>query len=221
MKNNLTLVIGNKNYSSWSLRPWLALKQAKAPFREVRIPIHQKGSGKKIDSYSKAGRVPILFDGKVKVWESLAICEYAAEKFPQARLWPADPASRAEARAVANEMHAGFVNLRRHMPMNCRASIPLKKLPAPVQADVNRVTSIWKECRNRYGKKGPFLFGAFTAADAMYAPICLRFRTYGVKLDPVSRAYAESVLSLPAVREWVAAARREKEIIPDLEVKPS
>lgn len=216
----LTLVIGNKNYSSWSLRPWILLRQAGIPFKEIRIPIHRPESGAKIEKYSKAGKVPVLLDGKITVWESLAICEYAAEKFRSKKLWPAQPAARAAARSVSNEMHAGFMSLRKAMPMNCRASIPLRNLTPEVKADLGRITGIWKECRRKFGKGGPFLFGRFSVADAMFAPVCLRFRTYGVSLDPVSEKYAAAVLSLRAIQEWVGEAQKETEVVEDLEVRP-
>jgi glutathione S-transferase len=214
----LTLVIGNKNYSSWSFRPWLLLKQCGASFEEKQVWIHEPGSMKAILKYSPAGRVPVLIDGKIRVWESLAICEYIAEKFP-GKVWPANAAARAMARSIAGEMHAGFQALRKAMPFNCRASIPLGELPADVREDVTRVTDIWKECRKYYGGRGKFLFGNFTAADAMYAPVCLRFETYKTRLDPVSSAYTDAILSLPATQEWIEAAKKETRRIEDSEVK--
>jgi len=217
----LTLVIGNKNYSSWSLRPWLVLKQAGISFNEILIAIRKPDSGSKIERYSNAGRVPVLIDGKITVWESLAICEYLAEKFASKKIWPANRAARAAARAVSHEMHAGFTALRSAMPMNCRASIPQRGVSSQVAADIQRIQRIWKEMRKKFGKGGPFLFGRFSAADAMFAPVCLRFRTYDVKLDPVCRRYAAAVLELPGIREWVESARRETDVIPEMEVKSS
>lgn len=221
MKPKLTLVIGNKAYSSWSFRPWILLKQAGIPFEEVRIAIRKADSAGKIEKFSKAGRVPVLADGNISVWESTAICEYLAEKFPKKNLWPKDTAARAIARSVSHEMHAGFAALRKAMPFNCRAFIPLAKLTPDVQADIDRVTEIWRECRAKYGKKSEFLFGDFTIADAMFAPVCLRFKTYGTGLDPVSRVYVETIASLPATREWIAAAKKETERIEESELQPA
>jgi glutathione S-transferase len=217
---DLTLIIGNKNYSSWSFRPWILLKEADIPFTEKLVWIRESDSAKNIAKYNPAGRVPALLDGKITVWESLAICEYLAEKFPDKKLWPANAAARAMARSVSNEMHAGFQALRKTMPFNCRASIPLAETPAEAREDVARVTDIWTDCRKYYGGKGKFLFGDFTIADAMYAPVCLRFETYGIKLDPVSKAYANAVLSLASTQEWIAAAKKEPKRIEESEIKP-
>jgi glutathione S-transferase len=214
----LQLVIGNKNYSSWSLRPWIVLKQASIPFEEPRIPIRTPKSLSEIQKFSAAGRVPVLIDDGIKVWESLAICEYIAERFPEKKLWPSDVEARAFARSISNEMHAGFQDLRKNMPMNCRKSFPGKGLTAEVQADIDRITIIWKESRTRYGKTGDFLLGHFTIADAMYAPVVFRFRTYKVKVDSISEKYMETMLSLPAMAEWLEAAQKEKEVIEDMEI---
>ena len=210
-----TLIIGNKNYSSWSLRAWLALKQAAVPFEEVRIPLHQPNTDREILRYSPSGRVPLLIDGETKIWESIAICEYIAERLPKAHLWPEDAAARALARSVSAEMHAGFQALRQNMPMNIRFKSQSKNIPAAVEDDVRRITSLWAGCRARYGRGGPFLFGHFTIADAMFAPIVCRFRTCGVPLDSVSKAYLDAVLALPAMKEWIEAAEKEIEQIPE------
>ncbi|MCA1992801.1 MAG: glutathione S-transferase family protein, partial [Coleofasciculus sp. S288] len=170
----LTLVIGNKNYSSWSLRPWLAIKQAGLNFTEVRIPLDMPTTHEEIRRYSPSGRVPVLLDGKLTVWESLAICEYVAERFAPT-LWPEDAAVRAVARSVSAEMHAGFVKLRENMPMDCRARYPGLGMNPGVQADIDRITTIWRECRNNFGTGGDFLFGQFAIADAMFAPVVSRF----------------------------------------------
>lgn len=209
---DLTLVIGNKNYSSWSLRPWIALKQIGAPFREIRIPLRQPDTRARILEHSPGGKVPILKDGDIAVWESLAILDYLAEKFPSAGLWPSAPAARAEARSIAAEMHAGFAALRQQLPMDIRSRKPLKA-DAAAEADIARVLEMWRGARSRHGAEGPFLFGRFTAADAMYAPVVTRFRTYGVALDKVCAAYVDAVFALPAMQEWVAAATAEKEVI--------
>ena len=214
---DLTLVIGNKNYSSWSLRPWLVLKQAGIPFREIFISLYTEVSPARIKKYSPSGKVPVLIDGDVTVWESLAIGEYLAEKFPHKHLWPADPAARAMARSAATEMHAGFSALRSHMSMNCRKHLPGKGRTPEVLKDIARITTLWNDCRARFGKGGGFLFGKFSVADAMYAPVALRFVTYAVELDPVSAAYVQTITALPAIQQWVADARAETEVIPQFE----
>jgi glutathione S-transferase len=206
----LILVVGNKNYSSWSLRPWLAMKVAGIAFDEVRIPLYLPGAKEAILRYSPSGKVPCLVDGATHVWDSLAILEYLAERHPG--LWPADRAARARARAISAEMHSGFAALRQHMSMNVRRSLPGRGRTPEVLADIARIVSIWDEC------KGAFLFGAFTAADAMYAPVALRFRTYAVELPARCRQYADAVLALPAMREWIEAAEREPESIPQFEM---
>ncbi len=211
-----TLVIGNKNYSSWSLRPWLAMKVAGIPFAEHRIPLYGPGSKDQILVYSPAGKVPCLADGDLRVWDSLSICEYLAEKHPG--LWPQDPAARALARSVSAEMHSGFANLRAKMSMNIRKRYPgLGRTPESL-ADVARIVSLWSDCRARYGKGGRFLFGAFSIADAMYAPVVLRFRTYEVELPADCRAYSDAVLALPAMQDWIAAAMAETESLPQFEL---
>ncbi len=211
-----TLVIGNKNYSSWSLRPWLAMKVAGIPFAEHRIPLYGPGSKDQILVYSPAGKVPCLADGDLRVWDSLSICEYLAEKHPG--LWPQDPAARALARSVSAEMHSGFANLRAKMSMNIRKRYPgLGRTPESM-ADVARIVSLWSDCRARYGKGGPFLFGAFSIADAMYAPVVLRFRTYEVELPADCRAYSDAVLALLAMQDWIAAAMAETESLPQFEL---
>ena len=211
-----TLVIGNKNYSSWSLRPWLAMKVAGIPFAEHRIPLYGPGSKDQILVYSPAGKVPCLADGDLRVWDSLSICEYLAEKHPG--LWPQDPAARALARSVSAEMHSGFANLRAKMSMNIRKRYPgLGRTPESL-ADVARIVSLWSDCRARYGKGGRFLFGAVSIADAMYAPVVLRFRTYEVELPADCRAYSDAVLALPAMQDWIAAAMAETESLPQFEL---
>lgn len=213
----LTLVIGNKSYSSWSLRPWLLLKQAAIPFNEIYIPTHTPQTRAAILKHSPAGRVPVLHDENITVWESLAICEYLAEKFPEKDLWPKDLAARALARSLATEMHAGFGALRTHMTMNCRKRFPGKGRTPEVAADIARVQELWNDCRKRYGSGGDFLFGRFSVADAMYAPVATRFKTYEVELDKVSAAYRDTILNLPAMRQWYADASAEREVIDEFE----
>lgn len=213
----LTLIIGNKNYSSWSLRPWLLLRQAGIPFDEVRIPLYAPGSTEALAAWSPSGKVPALHDGDLRVWDSLAICEYLNERFPDKQLWPADAAARAVARSVSAEMHAGFSALREHMSMNIRARRPGQGRTPECLADVARILAIWTECRARFGGGGNFLFGRFCIADAMYAPVVLRFQTYGVALEGAARDYADAVRALPALREWVAAGVAETERIEQFE----
>jgi len=213
----LTLVIGNKNYSSWSLRPWLLMRQAGIPFEEKRLALRTDSFREEIRRYSPSGKVPALVDDGVVIWESLAICEYVAERYPDKKLWPADPTARAVARAVSSEMHAGFAQLRTHMSMNCRRRWPGKGRAPGVQEDIDRVAAIWATCRGEFGGDGPFLFGEFCIADAMFAPVVFRFETYVVPLDSVCRAYADSILQLPASQQWLADSRAENEVIAELE----
>jgi len=210
----LRLVIGNKNYSSWSLRPWIAMTVAGIPFEEEVVPLHTPEFKQRVGALSPTGKVPVLIDGDVRIWESLAMLEYLHERFPQAKLWPEDPQARAHARAVANEMHAGFVPLRRACPMNLWRPVTAPVLPADVRANVARIDALWSDCRARVGAGGPFLFGAFGAADAMYAPVVARFHTYGIRVSPQARAYMEAVRSLPAWRAWYDAAVREPWLLP-------
>ena len=207
----MRLIIGNKNYSSWSLRAWLPLKHLGIPFEEERVALFTAGYKERIQSHSPAGKVPVLIDGATTVWESLAIGEYLAEKFPALNLWPSDAGQRARARSLSAEMHAGFTSLRSAMPMNIRSAHPGKGRSAAVDADIARVHAIWEECLQRSG--GPFLFGAFTFADAMYAPVASRFITYAVDLSVPARSYVDRLWNLPAMLEWRAAAERETEFI--------
>jgi glutathione S-transferase len=214
----LHLTIGNKNYSSWSFRPWIALKVAGIPFEETVIPIYYPGSKEKFLARSPAGKVPILRDDDVTVWESLAILEYLAEKLPDAALWPRNAAARAHARAIASEMHAGFVPLRRQCPMNMWRPVKTLALSAETAANVARIDAMWSDCRARFGHDGPFLLGRFGAVDAMYAPVVSRFHTYGIEVGPVSTAYMQAMMALPAWQEWYAAALKEDWVIEEDEV---
>ncbi|WP_301101732.1 glutathione S-transferase family protein [Propionivibrio sp.] len=203
----MKLVIGNRNYSSWSLRPWLAIKQAGLPFEEIAIRLNEAGTKAQIYKYSPSGKVPCLIDGDLLVWDSLAICEYLAEKSPS--LWPSDARVRAEARSVSAEMHAGFSALRQSMPMEINASKPYDERTAEVLADIARIVAIWESCRRRFAAEGPFLFGRFSIADAMFAPVVWRFKTYAVELPPASRDWVEAICGLPAMQEWRAGALSE------------
>jgi glutathione S-transferase len=214
----LKLIIGNKNYSSWSFRPWLAMKVVKIGFDEEVICLTAPEFKPRLNAIAGSGKVPVLIDGPVRVWESLAILEYLAERFSGASLWPADAATRAEARAIAAEMHAGFGALRRELPMNMRRVPKARTLSAETQQDVRRIEAIWTLCRSRSSSTGPFLFGPFGAADAMYAPVVSRFHTYGVGVGPIAQAYMQEVMALPAWAEWQTAALQETWILPEDEV---
>jgi glutathione S-transferase len=213
------LIIGNKNYSSWSFRPWFAMKVAGLHFEETVIPLSAPDFKERVSKLAATTKVPVLIDGDVIVWESLAIIEYVAETRPDARLWPADRAARAHARAIANEMHAGFAALRRHCPMNMARPVRrLRALTDDVLADIRRIDAIWQMCLARFGGGGPFLFEQFSAADAMYAPVVSRFRTYAIEVSSVSHAYMEAIMTLPAWTEWTHAALLESWVLPENEL---
>jgi glutathione S-transferase len=218
----LTLVIGNKCHSSWSLRPWILMKQFGIPFTEVLIPfsdpMHSPEWKTKVRRYSPGGKVPGLVDGDVAVWESLAILEYLADTHPDLAIWPRDRAARAMARSISAEMHAGFSALRSACPMNLGKKFAARDRGPQVAQDVARVAEIWTTARERFGEGGPFLFGAFTAADAMYAPVVTRFDSYSLPADPVCQAYMEAVMATPAFQEWRRAALAETWIVPEDEV---
>ncbi|WP_374370361.1 glutathione S-transferase family protein [Dongia sp.] len=216
--SRLTLIVGNKNYSSWSLRGYLAVKASGLDFHEIVIPLRNNDTHQRIKAHSPSGLVPAIVDGDILVWETLAICEYLAELAPGAGLWPEDRAARAHARSISAEMHAGFATLRRNLPMDITHDRHEESRAHLAKEDIARVTSIWHEARTRFGEKGshgagPFLYGGFSAADAMYAPVATRFRTYGVPLDPVSAAYCEAIFAWPAFKEWEAAALTETAVI--------
>ncbi len=204
-----TIYLGNKNYSSWSLRGWLMVSMSGLAFDEVVIPLDQPDTGETILKYSPSGRVPALTHGEVRVWDSLAIGEYLAEICPKAGLWPKARPARAHARSVSAEMHAGFAALRAELPMNVRRSFPGREYGREVQTDINRITAIWRACRDRHGEGGPFLFGGPGIADAMFAPVASRFRTYAIDLDETSTSYLKAVLGLPAMKRWTQAAKNE------------
>ncbi|HYD97857.1 MAG TPA: glutathione S-transferase [Alphaproteobacteria bacterium] len=205
----LTLVIGNKRYSSWSLRPWLALRAAGAAFEEEVVPLYREGSAEAIRAHSGAGKVPILLVDGVAVWDSLAICEWVAEAHPEAGLWPDDPLARAVARSASAEMHSGFAALRRHMPMDVVEDRGGRGRDPAALADIARVVALWGDLRGRFGGGGPFLFGRFSIADCMFAPVCTRFETYRPELPDSAWAYVRTILALPFMAEWREAAARE------------
>jgi glutathione S-transferase len=213
-----TLIIGNKNYSSWSLRGWLAVKQSGIAFEEILVNLGADDYKAQLQSHSGAGKVPVLLHNGLEIWDSLAIIEYLAEVRPEAGLWPKDPATRAVARSISAEIHSSFSALRGAMPMNMRASHPGKGRKDGVDQDVARVTEIWGGCRTASGSNGDFLFGAWTAADAMYAPVVSRFKTYAVELDDVSKRYADAVLGSAFFNEWEVEAFKETSVVPEDEI---
>lgn len=218
-KTSLKLVIGNKNYSSWSMRPWVALKAFGIPFEEVLVALDKPDTTTRIAQYSSAGRVPVLIDGATTVWDSLAICEYLAERFPGKGMWPRDVEARAMARSVCAEMHSGFTGLRSAMWMNIRANFPGKGRTPAAQADIGRICEIWEACLARSGPH-QFLFGEFSIADAFFAPVVMRFRTYHVALAPALQAYAERVIAHPAVAQWMVEALAENDQLEKYDVYP-
>lgn len=212
------LIIGNKNYSSWSLRAWLALKQLDIPFTERRIPLDTHAWQREIGKHSPSRKVPVLKYGEHVVWESLAICEYASEQLGAGRGWPQAAQARAAARSVSAEMHSGFAALREALPMNCRRRVAGFHAPEDAAKDIRRIRQIWRWCRETWGGNGEFLFGEFSIADAMYAPVVTRFLTYGVRMRPVEKAYMDAIMALKAMQEWMQSAAVESEVIHHAEV---
>ena len=211
----LTLVIGNQNYSSWSMRPRVLMKQLGIPFDEKKLRFHSTEWDAEIERWSPSRLVPVLWRGDQSVWDSLAIAETLNEWFPDKGVWPKDAAARSFARSAAAEMHSGFRDLRGSMPMNIRASHPGKGMNPEVRKNIDRIEKLWTEARTRFGAGGPFLFGAFSAADAMYAPVVTRFKTYAVKLSPESQRYCDAMLAAPGIRAWIDDALQEKEFVAD------
>ncbi len=209
----MTLVIGNKNYSSWSMRPWLVLKYFKIPFKEILIPLYEGDYKSKVLKYSPSGKVPLLKDGAFAVWDSLSICEYLAEKFSRKNLWPKDQKACAVARSICAEMHSGFMALRKNCPMDVRITREAFEMTPEAKRDGERIAAIWNDCRRRFGKSDKFLFGAFSVADAFYAPVVWRFHTYGFKLTGAVDKYFDAMLALPAMKEWQASAKAEPWVI--------
>ena len=212
----MQIVIGNKNYSSWSMRPWVLAKEAGIPFEEVQLKFNEADGGLTVDGigrFNVAGKVPVLVLDGEPVWDSLAIAETAAELFPEKQLWPADAKARRLARSACAEMHSGFQALRGKMPMNIKGSHPGKGLTPESQRDIDRVVALWNECRERFGSGGSLLFGRFSIADAFFAPVVMRFRTYGVEVPRLAKDYCAAVEALPAVREWIEAAQKEKKFV--------
>lgn len=216
--SNLHLIIGNKNYSSWSLRPWMALSMAGIPFRETVIPLETPETAGLIAEHTGAGRVPVLRHGRLAIWESLAIMEYLAELFPEKKLWPKPIAARAMARSIANEMHAGFGALRNACPMNIRRPKKPVPLSEAVVRDIRRIEEIWRDCRTKFGKDGKFLFGKFSIADAMFAPVVSRLDTFAIAVSDESRTYIDTLMNTAAFQAWCEAALKETWIVPSDEV---
>jgi glutathione S-transferase len=216
----LKLFIGNKAYSSWSMRGWLAVKQSGLLFEEIVVPLYDEEWNRRRqgDEFApSSGKVPILWDDDSVVWDSLAIIEYLAEKAGRDKFWPEGEAARAMARSMAAEMHSSFTNLRRECPMNIRANYPARTWPAEVQADIVRIASLWAEARSRFGSSGDFLFGEFGAADIMYAPVVSRFATYSIPLPRFAAAYCQSVIAHPFVQDWIAGAQEEEWVVEKFE----
>lgn len=218
-KSGLRLVIGNKNYSTWSMRPWVAMTAFNIPFEEINILLDRPETSARIAQYSMAGRVPVLIAGETTVWDSLAICEYLAEQFPEKNMWPQNVAERAMARSICAEMHSGFGSLRSAMWMNIRANFPGKGRTPGAQADIGRISEIWENCLSDAGAH-QYLFGEFSIADAYFAPVVMRFRTYAVSLAPALQGYVDRVAAHPAVAQWIVAALNETVRLPDLDVYP-
>ncbi|PLY17119.1 MAG: glutathione S-transferase [Sedimenticola sp.] len=212
---DLTLIIGNCNYSSWSLRPWLFLRQHAIPFAEQRITLSTASTHEQLAGYFSGQKVPVLIDGDREVWDSLAILEYLAESYPELQGWPADKAARAVARSVSAEMHSSFPAVRNELPMNCRRRFPGYRYSPEAQQDIDRISELWRYCREGFGKNGPWLFGDFSVADCMYAPVVIRFVGYEVTLDPVAQAYVEHAYRSAALQAWVEKGKAESEVIED------
>ena len=214
----MKLIIGNKNYSSWSLRPWLLMKEKGVSFDEIKIPLYIEGSKEALMKYSPSGKVPALIDSDVTVWDSLSICEYINDKYPDLGCWPQAPASRALARSVSNEMHSGFFEIRNRLPMNCRKKMVVSDIPDSLARDIERVCDIWRVCLQTESGPGGYLFGEFSIADAMYAPVVLRFESYGIEVGDIERRYMDVVLANPELRAWVAEGVVEKEYLEECEL---
>ena len=212
------LVIGNKNYSSWSLRPWLLMKVAGIDFEEIKINIYKPEGKQEILSYSETGKVPILINDEITIWDSLAIAEFLAEKHPGKALWPLASESRAIARAVTAEMHSSFTAVRNLLPMNCRRFKKLNAITPDLQTDIDRICSIWRDSREHYGKQGDFLFGKFSIVDAFFAPVIIRFHGYDIPVGTVEREYMDTMLALPELKEWIKEGKEEDTVVASYEV---
>lgn len=211
--SNLMLIIGNKNYSSWSLRPWVFMRQMGVDFTEKRVPLFTPTMEADLAPYGSNSKVPVLLDDDFIVWDTLAIMEYVSETYLDNKGWPGDTKARAIARSVSTEMHSSFIDLRNELPMNCRKNFPDFKISPGAQDDIDRIAELWRKCRTDYGPEGDWLFGDYSIADAMFAPVVLRLKGYGVRLGDVEDAYMQVVLNQPAMQEWIEAGTHEKEVI--------
>lgn len=218
--SDLTLIIGNKNYSSWSLRPWIMLRHHRIGFEEKRVPLFVDSTEETLAEYDSDYKVPILKDGELVVWDSLSILEYVSETYLENRGWPDDREARSVARSISAEMHSSFVNVRNELPMNCRKQFENIQLSLMATHEIERIKGLWRRCRSEYGRDGEWLFGGYSIADAMFAPMALRFSGYGLPLTGVESDYVNSVLSHPGIVEWVEAGKRETEIIEADEIEP-
>ena len=219
---HLTLIIGNKNYSSWSLRPWIFMRHFKIPFNEKRIALFTDSMEQELAQYGSDSKVPVLQDGELVVWDSLAILEYLSEQYLDNQGWPTDVKARATARSICAEMHSSFFHLREALPMNCRKRFKNFTVSNEAEREINRVKALWKKCRSQYGQQGKWLFGDFSAADAMYIPIALRFVSYDIELNNDERNYVDTIISDPDIQEWVNAGKTEPEVIEldEIEIPP-
>lgn len=217
--SNLTLIFGNKNYSSWSLRPWVFMKHYKITFEEKRIALFTNTTEAELSEYNSDFKVPVLKDDDLYVWDTLAILEYLSEKYLQGKGWPQDEKARAIARSVSAEMHSSFMNVRNELPMNCRKTFNDIKLSADAEHEIDRIKTLWRDCRHKFGTDGEWMFGEYSIADAMYAPIALRFKGYNIPLTGIEDDYVQSVLTQPCIIEWIEAAKLEKEIIEEYETQ--
>lgn len=213
------LVIGNKNYSSWSLRPWIFMKHHKLDFEEKRVALFTETMNDELSEYDSDFKVPVLKDAEFVVWDSISILEYISEKYLENRGWPADIKARATARSVSSEMHSSYPNMRNELPMNCRKRLDHIDLSAATAREIDRIKSLWRKCRREYGNRGEWLFGEFSIADAMFAPVALRFYGYGIPLADVEKRYVASVLNHPGMIEWIEAGKLEKEVIAANEIE--
>jgi len=216
--SNLTLIIGNKNYSSWSLRPWVFMKHHQITFDEKRVALFTETTDKELSQYNSDFKVPILKDGDLLIWDSLSILEYLSEKYLASNGWPRESNARAMAKSMSAEMHASFLNVRNELPMNCRKKFQDVRLSSKAEREIGRIKTLWQQCRNEYGEEGEWLFGKYSIADAMFAPIALRFEGYSISLGNVEEAYVRSVLKQPSIIEWVEAGKVEKEVIEEDEI---
>ena len=216
---DLTLIIGNKNYSSWSLRPWVFMKHNRIDFQEKRVSLFTDAAALELAQYDSDGKVPVLRDGDLVIWDSLSILEYISETFMSSGGWPDDVNARATARSVSSEMHSSYANIRNELPMNCRKKFQNVQLSPQAEREIERIRTVWRDCRTRFGKDGEWLFGRYSIADAMFAPIALRFHGYSIPVAGVEQAYVSSVLSQPCITEWIEAGKLENEVIDEDEIR--